>query len=239
MPTAPKWVNDAMETLASSRMRMVEVVETTYITPQLKKIQLKGDFSKLTFELGHTISFRVNDNDSRHYTVSYGDVKAGVIEFIAHIHGDAVGAKFIDNLKLRDEIKMGLLRGSKQYDPNVKQQLIFGDETSLSLMMDFLPRLQKNLHQFMFYIELDEENKAVPELLGLTNYMVFSKQDVFRSKEKIRELPVFKNGDWQNANIVLTGNINSLQNFRKVFKEHNHKGKLFVKGFWLEGKKGL
>lgn len=239
MPTVPKWVNDALEKIAPSMLRMVQVFNISYLNPQLKKIRLQGDFSKLTFEPGYTISFRVNDNDLRHYTVSYADAKAGVMEFIAHIHGDAVGAKFIDDLKPRDEIKMAIIGGSKQYDSKIKKQLIFGDETSLSLMVDFHSILKENEHQYQFYIELDEENINAPKLLRLENYTVFSKNNVFRNKEKIRELPIIKNDQWKDANVVLTGNITSLQNFRKVLKEHNHKGKLYVKGFWLEGKKGL
>ncbi|MBL3658298.1 FAD-binding oxidoreductase [Fulvivirga sediminis] len=239
MPTAPKWVNDAFETLASSMMRTVEVVGTTTITPQLKKIRFQGDFKTLRFEIGYSISFRINAKDTRHYTVSYGNCEEGILEVIAHIHGNAPGSNFMKQLKPGDVVKMAIPFGPKQYDPEIKKQLIFGDETSLSLMLAFLPVLQQNKHQYQFYIELNEENISVPKILGLDNYTVFSKHEVFRNKEKIRELPIFKNGDWKNANIVLTGNINSLQNFRKVFKEHNHKGKPFVKGFWLEGKKGL
>lgn len=239
MPTAPKWVNDALETLASSMMRMVEVVETTYITPQLKKIRFKGDFKELRFELGYSISFRINAKDTRHYTVSYGNSEEGILEVIAHLHGDAPGCNFMKQLQIGELIKISIPAGQKQYDPEVKKQLIFGDETSLSLMVAFLPVLRQNKHQYQFYIELDDKHKAVPELLGLDNYTVFSKQDVFHKQEKIQELPVIKNDAWKDANVVLTGNITALQNFRKVLKEQHHQGKIYHKGFWLEGKKGL
>lgn len=239
MPTAPKWVNDALETLASSMMRTVEVVETTNINPQLKKIRFKGDYKGLRFELGYSISFRINAKDTRHYTVSYGSRKKGILEVIAHLHGHAPGCNFMKQLQPGDVVKMAIPAGQKQFDPEVKKQLIFGDETSLSLMVAFLPVLQQNEHQYQFYIELDEENKAVPELLGLENYTVFHKHDVFRNKEKIRNLPVIKNEEWKDANVILTGNVRSLQNFRKVLKEQHHKGKIYAQGFWLEGKKGL
>lgn len=44
-------------------LRMVEVVNISYLNLQLKKIRLQGDFSKLTFEPGYTISLYVNAND--------------------------------------------------------------------------------------------------------------------------------------------------------------------------------
>lgn len=239
MPTVPKWVNDALETLGSSMMRIVEVVETTYLTPQLKKIRFKGNFKELKLELGYSISFRISARDSRHYTVSYGNSEEGILEVIAHLHGDAPGCNFMKQLQPGAIIKMAMLGEQKQYDSKVQKQLIFGDETSLSLMVAFLPVLQQNKHQYQFYIELDEENKAAAELLGLGNYTVFSKQDVFRNKEKIRNLPVIKNEEWKDANVILTGNVRSLQNFRKVLKEQHHKGKIYAKGYWLEGKRGL
>lgn len=239
MSTAPKWVNDAIEKLAVSMTRRVKVVDTEYINPQLKKIRFQGDFRKLDFKLGYSILFRVNSTETRHYTTSFADTEQGVMELIAHLHGDAPGSNYMKQLKPGDEIKMAVPAGQEHYDPNVKKQLVFGDETSLSLMVDFLPVLQQNGHQFQFYIELDEENKAIPKILGLENYTVFSKQDVFRSKEKIRELSLFKNDEWQNANVILTGNITSLQNFREILKDKRHQRKIFVKGFWLEGKKGL
>lgn len=240
MPTVPKWINDVLEKMAPSMLRMVKVVNTTYINTNLKKIRVKGDFSTLNFDSGFTISFRVNANDLRHYTVSYGNTEEGIMESIVYLHGDAVGSNFIDELKPgEEEIKMAVLGSDKQYNPEIKKQLIFGDETSLSLMASFLPALKQNQHEFQFYIELDEENKGIPEILGLKNYIIFSKQDVFRNREKIRKLPLFKDNEWTDANIVLTGNVTSLQNFRKILKEKNHKGKIYVKGYWLEGKKGL
>ena len=48
--------------IVPSMLRMVEVVTISYLNPHLKKIRLQGDFSKLTFEPGYTISFRVNGN---------------------------------------------------------------------------------------------------------------------------------------------------------------------------------
>src|SRR3546814_14985264 len=72
--------------------------------------------------------------------------------------------------------------GKKQYEPTIKQHLIFGDETSFGLACSFLPYLKMNQHQFQFYFELDESNFNVPQLLGLENYSVFSKND--RSEER-------------------------------------------------------
>lgn len=240
MPTAPKWLNDALEKIAPSFIRMVKVEKSVYLNPYLKKVRLKGNFTSLNFTPGFTISLRVTPTELRHYTVSYADDSKKAIEFIAYLHGNAVGADYISNLQRDNQkIKLAVLGSDKQYDPTVEKQLIFGDETSLSVMLSFLPFLKKNNHQFIFYIELEEENMIIPETIGLFNYKIFSKNDVFRNIGHIQQLPILNNPEWSNANIILTGNVNSVQNFRKALKLNDHKGKIYVKGYWLEGKKGL
>ncbi|WP_267282720.1 oxidoreductase [Chryseobacterium luquanense] len=240
MPTAPKWVNDALEKIAPSMLRMVKVEEIFYLNPCIKKVRLRGDFSALHFAPGFVISFRVSPTELRHYTVSQFDASSRTMDFIAHIHGDAIGAQYINGLMPGNEkIKLAVLGSDKQYDSKVEKQIIFGDETSLSLMSSFLPYLQQNQHQYQFLLELDDENRDIPEKLRLENYRVYSKNDLFRDKDQIHTIPHLLENAWSDANIVLTGNVDSIQNFRKVLKENKHKGKIYVKGYWMEGKKGL
>lgn len=53
MPTAPKWVNDILEKIALAMLRTVTVESTTYLSPSIKVIRLKGDFSSLDFKPGY------------------------------------------------------------------------------------------------------------------------------------------------------------------------------------------
>lgn len=240
MPTVPKWINDALEKIAPSMLRMVRVDDVSYLNPYIKKVHLKGDFSALHFAPGFTISFRVSPTELRHYTVSQVDASKRIIEFVAHIHGDAVGAHYINSLIPGEEkIKLAVLGFDKQYDSSVEKQILFGDETSLSLMLSFLPYLKQNHHKYELLLELDDENMDIPEKLGLENYSVYSKNQMFRDKDQVQTIPQLLDDAWSDANIVLTGNVNSIQNFRKVLKENRHRGKIYVKGYWLEGKKGL
>ena len=101
-----------------------------------------------------------------------------------------------------------------------------------------MPFLKTNSHQFEYYFELDEQNKNVPEVLGLENYTVFPRNKSFHSETWIGELPVLQDGDWQDTSFILTGNAKSVQTFRKVLKNGNA-SKLASQGYWLEGKIGL
>lgn len=231
----PKWVGDLFE---SSLRPNVKALEASYISPQIKKIRFQGDISKMNFQIGYANVIRVSETEYRNYTVAYHDKEKGIFDVIFHIHGNGVGSQYIDTLKTGDELYVSPPRGKKQYDPSVKQQFIFGDETCLGVARSFVPYLKKNNHQFQFYFELDGENKNVPELLGLENFTVFPKNGSFRNEKWINDLPLFKTSEWKTASFVLIGNAKSVQTFRKVLK-NNTSGKIITQGYWLEGKKGL
>ena len=74
--------------------------------------------------------------------------------------------------------------------------------------------------------------------MGIENCTVSPKNGSFRNEEWINDLPIFQTTDWQTANFVLTGNVKSVQTFRKILRS-KIKGKIFSQGYWLEGKKGL
>ena len=231
--TIPKWLGDLFE--GSLRPNM-KVLTTSYISAHIKVIRFQGDLSKLKFEIGYANVIRVSDTEYRNYTVANHDIIAGILDIVFHIHGNGVGCQYIDALKKGDEIYISSPRGHKVYDPRVEKHVIFGDETSLGLACSFLAVLKK--HQYQFYFELDKENINVPQLLGLENATVFPKNGLFLNEKWINDLPVFKAGEWKDANFILTGNVNAVRTFRKVVKTAT-KGKVFSQGYWLEGKKGL
>lgn len=239
MPRVAKWLGDAMESLMPSKLPWMKVLETNYISPNIKRIRFKGDLSGMNFQPGYAVLIRVNDTEFRNYTASFNDSENGILEIIFHIHSQAPGSVFIDNLNVGDKIRISTPRGKNQYESTVKQHLIFGDETSLGLACSFLPHLKNNQHQFQFYFELDESNINVPQLLGLENYSIFSKNEIFINKQLINDLPIFKTPNWDTSNFVLTGNVTSVQNFRQVLKSNSVKGRIFTKGYWLKGKQGL
>lgn len=231
----PKWVSN----LFGNTMRPnVKVIETIYISPQIKKIRFQGEISKWSFQIGYASVVRVSETEFRNYTVAYLDKEKGIFDIIFQIHGNGIGSKYIDALNLNDELFISPPRGKKLYSKDVKQQFFFGDETSLGVAFALLPFLKRNNHQFQFYFELDEVSKNIPELLGLENYTVFTKNDSFRNDKWISDLPLFKTDEWNTTNFALVGNVKSVQTFRKVLKD-KMQGNIYSQGYWLEGKKGL
>lgn len=237
MPNAPKWIFDVAERLLP-KLPLMEVVQLELLSPSVRKILFNGDFRNLKYKVGSYVDFRVSDTEARRYTASYADSKNGVLELIVHLHGEGSGSHFMKNLKIGDKVDNNPPRTYRYYDESAEKFVIFGDETSLGLALSFLPVLKKNNQKFKFIFELDDENKAIPELLGLENCIVFPKNGSFRKEEWVSELPVITTLDWQDANFVLTGNVKSAQTFKKVIKDKTN-GNVYLHGYWLEGKKGL
>lgn len=233
----PKWAADLAEK-SSSIMKDMKVLEADYISPSIKKIRFQGDISRMNFQIGYANIIRVSDTEFRNYTASYHNVREGILDIIFHIHGKGVGSQYIDGLQPKDELRISIPRGKKMYDETIRRQFIFGDETSLGLACSILPILQKNKHQYQFYFELENENQNTPKILGLENYTVFPKTNAFKNAQWISELPVINAGEWNTASFILTGNVKSVQTFRKTLKDQS-RANITSQGYWLEGKKGL
>lgn len=239
MPSAPKWVFDTLD-LFVSKIPLVTIGETTYLSPSVKRIQLEGDFKNFHFPVGTFFDIRVSDTDSRRYTVAHINEEKDKLELIAHVHGKGCGSDYMHRLKAGDTIPLNTPRTEqKYYDKTAEKIVFFGDETSLALACSFLPVAKSNKLPIRFIFELDEENKHLPALLGLENSLVYSKNNLFRDSAWIeRNLAILHTKDWQDAYYVLTGNVKSVQTFRKVIKS-KASAKIKHHGYWLEGKKGL
>ncbi|MBL7707259.1 MAG: siderophore-interacting protein [Taibaiella sp.] len=233
----PKWAADWTEK-AGAIMSGMRILDVAYISPNIKRIRFQGDISRMNFQIGYAHVIRVSDTEFRNYTASYHNADEGILDIIFHIHGNGAGSRYIDGLQPDDALRISIPRGKKMYEPSIKRQFIFGDETSLGLACSILPILQKNKHEYQFYFELDDAHQNVPELLGLKNYTVFSKKNTFRNEQWVDELPVLNTKEWNTANFILTGNAKSVQTFRKKLKEQSS-GNIASQGYWLEGKKGL
>ncbi|RKO69765.1 siderophore-interacting protein [Sphingobacterium puteale] len=238
MPSAPKWVFDTLN-LFIAQIPDVQVSHIEHLSTSVKRISLQGNFEKLQFSVGAFFDIRVSDTDARRYTIAEINSEKDNLKLIAHIHGHGCGSDFMDQLEIGDRIALNKPRTEqKYYDHSAEKIVFFGDETSLALACSFLPVMQAQKKSYLFLFELDAENNAVPEYLGLDNCIVFPKSSVFAHPDQIKDLPLFKNEDWSDAYFVLTGNVSSVQNLRRVIKTQTN-ARIKHHGYWLQGKKGL
>lgn len=243
MPRIPKWLGDTMETVFSRMIIPVSVAGVEYIFPGLKKIIMQGDFSKIKFTPGNVIEFRVTDTDFRHYTISNFDKEKGICEMLVYLHGQSVGCKWIENLKAGDSLKMMGPGGKLSYQFSFQQHFVFGDETSLGLILCMEEAALKNKQSFFGLIEL--EKKHLEWINYLNSKSINSAESCFENPAKpcIDLLNNMENYFGENIDdtcFYLTGRAKSIQAFRKFLTEKGISYKqIKTEPYWAEGKKGL
>jgi len=242
MPHIPKWLGDTIETVFSRMITPVEVSGVEYFLPDLKKIVMKGDFSKLNFLPGNVIEFRVTATEFRHYTVSAFDKAQQTCEMLIYLHDRGVGSKWAQNLKTGD--KLGLMGPTSRikYKTDHKAHFIFGDETSVGLMQFMAKEAGRRGHSYHCLAELDESNCRWLEALDIPACVVSKEYEPAArpAVEAIAARPADFWQQWSNAAFYLTGRAKSIQAVRKALVAQGIAMKnIFTEPYWAEGKKGL
>jgi NADPH-dependent ferric siderophore reductase len=243
MPSIPKWIGDTMEAVFSGMIVPVSVVGVEYIFPELKKISMQGDFSKMKFTPGNVIEFRVTNTDFRHYTISSFDKEKGVCEMLVYLHGQGVGSLWIDDLKAGDRLKMMGPGGKMSYQSSFQHHFVFGDETSLGLLFCMERTAIKNGQSFIGLVELEKWHVDWVNYLKNENIKLTESSFENPAQQAIDLLGQWKN--YLNENITntcfyLTGRAKSIQRFRKFLKDKGVASKqIKTEPYWAEGKNGL
>lgn len=241
MPTVPKWVADAMESVFSGKSRKAVVSDIVYLNPFIKKITFKGDITNTRFKVGWAVFIRVDDTNYRNYTPSYWNSETGVFEIIFHLHGKGPGSHYIDGLKLNDTVSIGLPRGFDFYKKDHKYHFFFGDETTIGFFESLKRAIEENNQNYIGILELDKNtlnheiktNCVLDRVVSTGDKAQNAIQILENLQETVWEL-------WKNGMFYLIGNGKSIQNFRKALKEKGVSGRnIITQPYWVEGKTGL
>jgi hypothetical protein len=129
MPSLPKWINDTVENVWSSKFKDCKIIHIESISGNLRLIRFETDLQDIQYEPGYAIGIRINDRDFRNYSPFNFNREAGTFEVLFHIHDDsAVGSCFAAHLSVGDSIKILIPRGKRFFEPNAKIHFSIGDE---------------------------------------------------------------------------------------------------------------
>ncbi|ANI88492.1 hypothetical protein A9P82_03770 [Arachidicoccus ginsenosidimutans] len=239
MPSMPKWMNNAVENLLSSKFRDVSVTETEYISENIKRVKFSGNLHGLEYAPGYAVSFRVNDTDYRNYTPYNFNKVTGCFEILFHIHGGGPGSEFADALDVHDVMKMLIPRGRESFTfrNRYKYHYVIGDETVLGLALELKQEAGKYSYEFNGVFELD--NHEVPEILELYGSHV-PKNEPHKITEQIM-CDIFDGVIRKDKTaFYVSGNGTTLQYVRKELKQLGVlSNQIFAQAYWIKGKKGL
>ncbi|WP_199117805.1 siderophore-interacting protein [Pedobacter sp. ASV28] len=242
MPHLPEWIVDTIENVLSSKFFDTEVVSKSLINPEILKVTFKADLQNMIFHPGWAVMLRAGTNDLRHYTISLFDRERGYFDIIFHIHGDAPGSNLAAKMEVGDIFKMAVPGGKKMYVSEQMHHFFFGDETSLSLMLILIDELKKYNGSYYGILESRPQNKGLPSLMGISMEAVLRTPETpgLQAINKLRQLINQSAFSLNNTVFYLTGNVASVQAFRKELKKTGINPKnIKLQGYWAEDSVGL
>lgn len=235
----PKWLNDTMENIFSSKyIRETTVTEIQNISENVKRIKFSSNLLGLEYKAGYSIEFRVNDTDYRRYTPYNFDRANDTFEILFHIHGDAPGSNFVENIATGDSLKYIIPRGKDMFKIGLRHHIVIGDETALGAALSIKYETEGyGNYSFDSIFELDDHH--VLKNLGLYGYHTL-KNKPEKIIESINFLIKEKVIHPEESAFYIIGNGKTLQTVRKSLKEKNISShQIFSQAYWIEGKKGL
>lgn len=231
-----------METVLASKYLQVTVESVTYLSPKIKKICFKGNFSRLSFSIGYAVSFRVTETEFRNYTPILFDQEKGICEIVFHLHGLGPGCVFISSLIPGEQLKMIIPRGREIYQQDKQFHVFFGDETSMGLFNLLASEITTRKQHYIGVMELDEENLDSPAKLGLDIAPVLKSpqqpgKNIAASIGLLKKtLPEF----FFHGTFYLAGNAASIQMLKNALRELGvNVRNIKTQAYWAEGKTGL
>lgn len=240
MPSLPKWINDTLENVMSSKFRECTVIHTESVSKDLRLIRFASNLEDVSFEPAYAIGIRVNERDYRNYSPFNFNKNTGTFDVIFHLHNvDAVGSGFVNSLSIGDKIKVLMPRGKRFFEPNAEIHFSIGDETSLGSSLGIKEAAEEIGGSFVCLHEL--EDSSALKKLELYGYHA-SKNDIQNIMEALNDfLKEEKKAVYNNETIFyLTGNGNTMSVIRKFLKAKGVDSKCIrSQAYWMEGKRGL
>ncbi|MDH6250316.1 NADPH-dependent ferric siderophore reductase [Chryseobacterium sp. H1D6B] len=240
MPSLPKWINDTVESVLSSKFKDCTITKTENISDSLRLVRFKTDLRGVDFAPTYAIGIRINERDFRNYSPFNFDQEKGTFDIIFHLHNTAsVGCNYINQLSVGDSMKILLPRGKKLFDMDAKIHFSVGDETSLGNSLSIKDLAEGLNLSFLCLHELEEP--AVLETLGLYGYYT-SKNRTLEIIETLKSFLKEEKETIRNGEVVfyLTGNGKKMTVIRKFLKSEGVAPSCIKsQAYWIEGKKGL
>ncbi|WFB64961.1 siderophore-interacting protein [Sphingobacterium sp. WM] len=244
MPQVPKWMTDAMESLFKGTYHSVKITTIKYISPSLKYIRFKGDFSRIKndFIPGNVIEFRISDRDFRHYTPSYFNLKKGICDVIFYINGKGPGSIWADNLALDDELKIMGPSSKMNFNYSASSHVVFGDETSLGLMQHIHLEAKKQGKPCCCLIEINPNHLDWLDHIRIDfeNIVVLDSSTAGIGQSTFKEWLLNQRPIQSEMEFYLTGNASSIQKIQKDLISNGYsKKQIQTYPYWAQGKVGL
>jgi NADPH-dependent ferric siderophore reductase len=210
------------------------------ITSKFRLVTLAGEALKdHTFAVGQKAQMTLGGFTSRTYTPMMWNNAAGLTKFLAYIHGDGPASRWLDTLKIGDDVAVFGPRGSLDMSDVVAPAFLFGDETSFGLAASLAASGIGDI-AFLFEVTSVAEARVALGALGISNAVLVERKADDTHMAEVESTMKQLVGARALTQFVLTGKAQSIQVLSRALKAQGAtSADIKAKAYWAPGKKGL
>lgn len=212
--------------LGNALLRRGRVVEVSDVAPGFRRLAVESDAPKPA--AGAKVQILLPSDDMRTYTPIA--LEQG-IALLCQTHGSGPGARWLSQVKVRDELRFMGPQRSLSLDPG--PVILVGDETSIATATSFASERPQQVHG-VFLVESPDAAREAAKAVGLQSVHVAARDDTASAVNAV----VAAQAAMPGAIVALTGGSVLVVAVRSALRErgvHNLK----TKTHWIPGKAGL
>ncbi len=190
-----------------------KIVSNEKLSPHFQFLTIKGKaLKKAEWIPGQKIQVKMKNDEMRSYTPSSWDSDAGVVQTLVYMHGKGPGALWARDAKPASKVTVLGPRKSLKLEPEDKNIIFFGDETTFGLAHALKKHTKDISYQFYFEANDTSESKEVLERFELGNSPLFSINQLELISKEIASL--FNQN--KDSRIILSGKQQSIVKLREL-----------------------
>jgi NADPH-dependent ferric siderophore reductase len=221
--------------------RSAQVLDIEDIGDAFRIVTLGGEaLRNVEWTPGDKIQIQLGGWTQRTYTPIDWDAESGSTRFLAYLHGDGPGSRWVRDLRKGDAcVLFGPRKSIKIARPHASL-ILFGDETSLGLAAALSRQAPRSTVQMLFEVSQPAETMPVIEHLQLDGIRVCTRLENDAHVVGMRTKMSMLLETHPKTDIVLTGKASSIQHMSSLLRQYDVvPGRRQSKAYWAPGKTGM
>jgi len=218
MSPMPQFVTSAVTKML---FRSAVVSEVVPLSGHFRLIQLEGDeLKEVAWVPGQKIQVHLGDLLCRTYTPIEWNSVEGWTRIVAFLHGNGPGSEWASSVRPGTLCQFIGPRSSLDFSANKGQTIFFGDETSIGAAVAH--QRNSNYAEWIYFLEVSSlpESLEVVERFGLKDAKLIAKVPGAQHLLEVERLMMEANTVAPASHWIFTGNAQSIQEVKKVLRNH-------------------
>lgn len=226
--------------LADKRLSEAKITDIQTLSSKLKLINFKNITGEKLVP-GQEISVRVNESNTRRYTISTTNTALDTFSVIFYLNKNGVGKDWIDNLQKDDCLAFSICEAPIAYDNHSKYHFFFGDETAIGLFNGLKEISWQRDDEYFGVLETGAEGEeALHNLKLMLETVPNTGEPAANAIQWMEQMNPECWKVWQQASFYLAGRASSIKALKSYLKYKGVPDNRFITyAYWADGKTGV